>query len=77
MRNFSRIVLVVLSLLLGVVAFVFTLENQQGVTLMFVGWSLPVLPISVLLLLAFLLGGAGGVFFLSGLRLLRQRSLAK
>lgn len=73
-RNFSRFFLVVLTLLLGLAAFVFTLENQQGITLMFLGWVLPVFPASVLLLLAFLLGGLGGMFFLGGLRLLRKKS---
>lgn len=55
-RRFSRPLLVLL--LLALVAFIllFTLENQQAVALVFLGFSFPQLPISVLLLGALLLG---------------------
>ncbi|KQN52669.1 hypothetical protein ASE98_21260 [Pseudomonas sp. Leaf48] len=56
MRRFSRLLLALL--LLALVAFIllFILENQQVVALVFLGYILPQLPISVLLLGALLLG---------------------
>lgn len=56
MRNFKRflLVLIILFVALGILAFV--LENQQPVSLVFLGWSLPQLPVSVFVLSALLVG---------------------
>ncbi|CAI8868091.1 lipopolysaccharide assembly protein A [Pseudomonas sp. IT-P2] len=56
MRSFQRLLfgLIVLLLVLGILAFV--LENQQSVSLAFLGWSGPELPVSVLMVLTLLIG---------------------
>ncbi|MHC8328136.1 LapA family protein [Pseudomonas sp. LB1P83] len=56
MRNLKRVLLgiVILLLVLAVVAFV--LENQQSVSLLFLGWSGPQLPVSLVMVLALLFG---------------------
>ncbi|MFJ7284450.1 lipopolysaccharide assembly protein LapA domain-containing protein [Pseudomonas sp. NPDC099000] len=56
MRNLKRVLLgmVVLLLILAVLAFV--LENQQSVSLLFLGWSGPQLPVSLVMVLALLFG---------------------
>ncbi|WNF57332.1 LapA family protein [Pseudomonas sp. SG20052] len=56
MRNLKRVLLgmVVLLLILAVLAFV--LENQQSVSLLFLGWSGPQLPVSLVLVIALLFG---------------------
>lgn len=60
MRNFKRLlfVLFLLVIVLGVLFFV--LENQQPVVLVFLGWSLPQLPVSLFVLVALLAGLAVG-----------------
>ncbi|MNP65463.1 hypothetical protein D3C76_1610530 [compost metagenome] len=60
MRNFKRLlfVLFLLVVVLGVLFFV--LENQQPVALVFLGWMLPQLPVSVFVLAALLAGLAVG-----------------
>ncbi|UWF47689.1 LapA family protein [Pseudomonas sp. N3-W] len=56
MRNLKRILIsiLILLLLLGVLAFV--LENQQSISLLFFGWAGPQLPVSMLIILALLIG---------------------
>ena len=56
MSRLTRVIamLVVLVLLLCIVAFV--LENQQSVSLQFLSWAAPQLPISVFVVLALLVG---------------------
>jgi uncharacterized integral membrane protein len=56
MRNFKRILLGVFILLLVLVILAFVLENQQSVSLLFLGFSGPQLPVSVLTVLALLIG---------------------
>ncbi|MDU9033935.1 lipopolysaccharide assembly protein LapA domain-containing protein [Pseudomonas corrugata] len=56
MRNFKRLALIALALLLGSTIVLFVLENTQPVALLFLGWSAPQLPVSVFLLLALLAG---------------------
>jgi uncharacterized integral membrane protein len=56
MRNFKRVALVVLALLMGATIVLFVLENPQPVELLFLGWSAPHLPVSVFVLLALLAG---------------------
>ncbi|MBJ2348604.1 LapA family protein [Pseudomonas sp. SAICEU22] len=56
MRNFRRLALVVLAVLVASAIVLFVLENNQPVALLFLGWSAPQLPVSVFVLLALLCG---------------------
>ena len=56
MRNLMRMVFVVSVLLLILLILAFVLENQQSVALLFLGWAVPELPVSLLILLAMLFG---------------------
>lgn len=56
MRNFKRLFLVVLALLVASAIVLFVLENNQPVALLFLGWSAPQLPVSVFVILALLAG---------------------
>jgi putative membrane protein len=60
MRNFKRLALVIFALLVAAAIVLFVLENNQPVTLLFLGWSAPQLPVSVFVLLALLVGMAFG-----------------
>lgn len=56
MRNFRRVLLGVIVLLLMFLVLAFVLENQQSVSLLFLGWTGPLLPVSVLMVLTLLIG---------------------
>lgn len=56
MRNLKRVLLGVFVLLLISAVLVFMLENQQSVSLLFLGWAGPQLPISVVIIQVLLLG---------------------
>lgn len=56
MRNLKRILLGVFILLLVLAILAFVLENQQSVSLLFLGWAGPELPVSLVVVLALLLG---------------------
>ncbi|MBV4470847.1 LapA family protein [Pseudomonas siliginis] len=56
MRNLKRILLGVFLLLMVLVVLAFVLENQQSVSLLFLGFSGPQLPVSVVAVLALLIG---------------------
>jgi putative membrane protein len=56
MRNLKRILIGVFILLLVLVVLAFILENQQSVSLLFLGLSGPQLPISLIVVLALLVG---------------------
>lgn len=56
MRNLKRILLGVFILLLMLIILAFVLENQQAVSLLFLGWSGPQLPVSLVVVLALLIG---------------------
>ena len=56
MRNFKRVLLAVFILLLVLAVLAFILENQQSVSLLFLGWAGPQLPVSLLVVLALLVG---------------------
>lgn len=58
MRNLARVLLAAFFLLIAVAILAFTLENQQLVSLVFMGATVPPLAISILILSAFLLGMA-------------------
>ncbi|MFJ2282480.1 lipopolysaccharide assembly protein LapA domain-containing protein [Pseudomonas sp. NPDC087803] len=56
MRNLKRIFLGVFILLLVLLILAFVLENQQSISLMFLGMAGPQLPVSVVVVLALLVG---------------------
>ncbi|UVL00187.1 LapA family protein [Pseudomonas sp. B21-048] len=56
MHNLKRVLLAVFVLLLVLVTLAFILENQQGVSLLFLGWAGPQLPVSLILVIALLIG---------------------
>ncbi|BCX66879.1 LapA family protein [Pseudomonas izuensis] len=56
MRNLKRVLLAVFVLLLVLAILAFVLENQQSVTLLFLGWAGPQLPVSLVMVLALLIG---------------------
>ena len=56
MRNLRRLLLGVVVLLLILVVLMFVLENQQSVSLLFLGWVAPQLPISLIAVIALLVG---------------------
>lgn len=56
MRNIKRMLLGVFILLLVLVILAFVLENQQSVSLLFLGWAGPQLPVSLVMVIALLIG---------------------
>lgn len=56
MRNLKRALLTVFILMLILAILAFVLENQQSVSLLFLGWVGPELPMSVIAVVAFLTG---------------------
>ncbi|MFJ2365668.1 LapA family protein [Pseudomonas sp. NPDC087697] len=56
MRNLKRVFLGVFVLLLVLAILAFVLENQQPVSLLFLGWAGPQLPVSVVTVIALLFG---------------------
>ena len=80
MHNFKRAVIAVFLLLLILVILAFVLENQQSVSLLFLGWVSPVLPLSLFLVLTLLVGMTIGPvlgWFLRRLTAQRKRALAR
>ena len=56
MRNLKRVLLAVFVLLLILAILAFVLENQQSVSLLFLGWAGPPLPVSLVVVFALLIG---------------------
>lgn len=56
MRNLMRVFFAVFILLLILAILVFVLENQQSISLLFLGWAGPELPVSLVMILALLFG---------------------
>ena len=56
MRRAKRVFVVMAALLVAFFVLAFVLENQQGTSLAFFGWSTVELPISVFVTLALILG---------------------
>ncbi|MGE8178736.1 DUF1049 domain-containing protein [Pseudomonas fluorescens] len=56
MRNLARVLLIAFFLLIVVAILAFTIENQQLVSLVFLGVTAPPLAMSILILSSFLLG---------------------
>ncbi|MGE8482722.1 MAG: LapA family protein [Pseudomonas sp.] len=56
MRNLKRVLLAVFVLLLVLAILAFVLENQQAMSLFFLGWASPQLPVSLIMVIALLIG---------------------
>jgi uncharacterized integral membrane protein len=56
MRNVKRVLLALFVLLLVLAILAFVLENQQSVSLLFLGWAGPQLPVSLIVVIALLIG---------------------
>ncbi|MGB3127557.1 MAG: lipopolysaccharide assembly protein LapA domain-containing protein [Pseudomonas sp.] len=75
MRGVKRVVLVLTVLAVALVVLGFVLENQQQVSLSFLGWTTAQLPASVLMVLFLIAGMAIGPVFAVLLRGSSRRSL--
>jgi putative membrane protein len=56
MRSVKRVLLGVFVLLLALAILLFVLENQQSVSLLFLGWTGPQIPLSLVVVLTLLVG---------------------
>ncbi|OLF52451.1 lipopolysaccharide assembly protein LapA domain-containing protein [Pseudomonas chlororaphis] len=56
MRSLKRVFLLVAVLFLMLAVLAFVLENQQSVSLLFLGWAGPQLPVSLVMVVALLIG---------------------
>ncbi|WP_085647528.1 MULTISPECIES: lipopolysaccharide assembly protein LapA domain-containing protein [unclassified Pseudomonas] len=74
MRNFKRVGFFVFFLLLILMLLAFVLENQQSVSLLFLGWAGPQLPVSLIVVLALLVGMILGPLIRGILRLVPRGS---
>lgn len=63
MRGAKRFLLILVVLVVGLVILAFVLENQQGVTLSFLGWRSAQLPVAMFVALALLVGMLIGPLF--------------
>ncbi|MBD8094287.1 LapA family protein [Pseudomonas fluorescens] len=63
MRGVKRVVLVLSVLIVALVVLGFVLENQQAVSVSFLGWASVPLPVSVFVVLALLIGMLIGPVF--------------
>lgn len=72
MRGFRQVVLVIAALALVSIVLVFTLENQQSISLLFLGWGTPELPVSVFIIIALLVGLLIGPVLMCALNLRRR-----
>ncbi|WP_371877833.1 lipopolysaccharide assembly protein LapA domain-containing protein [Pseudomonas chlororaphis] len=77
MRRIQRVILLSIVVVALITTLLFSLENQQLVSLAFVGWSTPQWAISVYILGAFLLGLAVGPLLGSILSRCCKRGLGK
>lgn len=73
MHNLKRFGLVSVLLLLAAAILAFMLENQQSVSLFFLGWEGPQLPVAIYVSLALLCGVAIGPLLIVIQRLLKGR----
>lgn len=56
MRNVRRVLLAIFMVLVLLIVLAFVLENQQPASLVFLGWIGPQLPVSVIAMVALLIG---------------------
>lgn len=62
MRGVKRVVLVLVVLAVALVVLGFVLENQQGISMSFLGWSSSQLPVAVFVVAALIIGMVIGPF---------------
>ena len=62
MRSIKRVVVLLILLVVGLGCLTFVLENQQNVSLAFLGWATPDMPISIFLGLTLIVGMLIGPF---------------
>ena len=62
MQWLKRAMLIIVLLLVALATMDFMLENQQSIALRFLEFSSPSLPVSLFMVIAFILGSALGVF---------------
>ncbi|CAI8754766.1 lipopolysaccharide assembly protein A [Pseudomonas sp. IT-P44] len=60
MSSLKRVLVMVVLLLLVLAILAFVLENQQSVSLLFLGWAGPQLPVSVVVVVSLLIGMVAG-----------------
>lgn len=82
MNHFKRLLGITLGLLAAAACLLFVLENQQSVEVSFLGFSTPHWPVSVVVILAFLLGMIvgpviGWLIAARGRRRVRRAALAQ
>jgi len=79
MRNLKRVAYAVCGLVSTLAILGFVLENQQSVSLLFFGWVGPELPVSLLMILALLIGMVIGPilgwFFRGRAKVLHKRAI--
>lgn len=56
MRNFKRLLIVIIALVLAASVIFFTLENRTPTQLVFFGWQTPELPTALFVMSAFIIG---------------------
>ncbi|MEB0042818.1 LapA family protein [Pseudomonas sp. MH10] len=77
MRNFKRIIFVIVILLIALATVVFLLENQQPTALVFLGWTAPQMSVAVPIILALLVGMVIGPVLGWTLRLGKTRKASR
>ncbi|WP_159811538.1 lipopolysaccharide assembly protein LapA domain-containing protein [Pseudomonas sp. 18058] len=60
MRNVKRMLIGIFVLFLILTILAFVLENQQSISLTFLGWAGPQLPVSLVVIMALLIGMVAG-----------------
>jgi len=75
MRGVKRVVLVLSVLIIALVVLGFVLENQQAVSVSFLGWSTMQMPTSVFMVLSLIVGMAIGPVLGALLRINGRRRL--
>ena len=75
MRIFTRVITILVALALVVATIVFILENQQRVSLVFLGWSSPELYLAIPVIVALLLGMSIGPFLGWAVGMRKRRKL--
>lgn len=76
MRGVKRVVVVLAVLIVALVVLAFVLENQQGVSLSFLGWATGQMPVSVFVVVALIVGMLVGPLLGALMRVTRPKAAA-